>query len=168
MTHLHLQIVLANTQWARPGQMRPTWPKAAAARLSWRRATTTNYVGGENSGLKCKIMAMWLRWAHARRSNLSYSNRDKRLKSSRWTPLGSDRCLTVIGRHRRLATRKCRWFNQSKVRDSDRQLLQPMGEDHAARTLPAMADKALSVCVRVNKLDRIKSKADYNQFMHEI
>lgn len=42
-----------------------------------------------------------------------------------------------------------------------------MSEDHAARTLPAMADKALSVCVMMNKLDRIKIKADY-QFMHEI
>lgn len=106
--------------------------------------------GGENSCLKCKIMAMLLQWAHARRSNLSYSNRDKRLKSSRCTPLGSDRCLIVIGRHRRLATRKCYSFNQLKVRDSDRQLLQPMSEDHAARTLPAMADKALSVCVMMN------------------
>lgn len=43
-----------------------------------------------------------------------------------------------------------------------------MSEDHAARTLPAMADKALSVCSMMNKLDRIKTKADYSQFMHEI
>lgn len=43
-----------------------------------------------------------------------------------------------------------------------------MSEDHAARTLPAMADKALSVCVMMNKYDRIKTKADYNQCMHEI
>lgn len=43
-----------------------------------------------------------------------------------------------------------------------------MGKDHAAQTPPTMADKALSVCMMKNKLDRIKTKADYNQLMHEI
>lgn len=88
MTHLHLQIALANTQWARPGQMWPSWPKRVAARLSWRRATTTDYVERKLNVWIKKITVIWLLWANAGRSSLSYSNREEKLKSSRCSRLG--------------------------------------------------------------------------------
>lgn len=54
MTHLHLQIVLANAQRARPGQMWPPRPERAAARLSWRQATATDLWGKKIKRLNLK------------------------------------------------------------------------------------------------------------------
>lgn len=61
--------------------------------------------------------------------------------------LGSDRCLNVIGRQLRLSTRKRCPVDQSKVKDSEELLLQPMGGDHAFGSCPPTdADKVLSGC----------------------
>lgn len=146
MTHLHLQIVLANTQWARPGQMWPSWPKRAAAKLSWRRAAATDYVERKlNVWIKknnCNMTTVVLMLAGP-----VYHTVTERRGWRATAVLGSDRCLNVIGRQLRLSTRKRCPVDQSKVKDSEELLLQPMGGDHAFGSCPPIdADKVLSGC----------------------
>lgn len=142
MTHLHLQIVLANTQWARPGQMWPSWPKRAAARLSWRRAATTDYVERKlNVWMpnKCNMPPAVLMLAGPVSSTVT-ERRGWRAAAV----LGSDRCLNVIGRQLRLSIRKRCPVDQSKVKNSEELLLQPMGGDHAFSSCPPTdADKSI-------------------------
>lgn len=59
--------------------------------------------------------------------------------------LGSDRCLNVIGQQLRLSIRKRCPADQSKMKDSDGLLLQPMVGDHTLGSCPPIdADKVLS------------------------